>query len=150
MSHSTDRNEFCTERPLRKKHITMQFFRLVIMGLSAAVAVRLAYGHPLLPIPVTIAAITIVLPAVLCYGRTAWGDAIKLDDKSIIFLRRGNTVSTIAKMSIVTVKIKKDSVSFLYKGEVNKKPKVIGSEGFTKAEWQAMCNCLNAYVGNPQ
>ncbi|HEV7405666.1 MAG TPA: hypothetical protein VGO11_22170 [Chthoniobacteraceae bacterium] len=145
MSESTTGKEFSTDPSLRARQVAMLVSKLLLVICVSYVVTRLAAGGLLLPMPIYLFLIALVLPTVLCLGRTAWGNAIRFNEDGIEFLRQGRTIQHIPRASIQSVRPKSNSITLRYTADAASKMKVIGNEGFSKAAWQDLCDYFENY-----
>ena len=123
----------------------MLALKLLVLASVAYVAVRLALARPLTPIPIHIYLIVLVIPAILCHGRIAWGTVLNIDDNGIQLSRRGQTLLQIPKPSLRSFTFKSNSLSIHYSIASYPKTKVIGREGFPDNIWREMREYIDTY-----
>ncbi len=138
---------FQTDPRLRRIHMLQLGTKLICLAAATYILLRLIRGRPLYPIPVVTFTVFIVLGALVCRMRVAWGTSVVFLDSEVALLRGQSTIFRIQRRSIQKVQCKKDSITFKYHAGDFSRSKVIGREGFPDGVWQRFSDYATQYVG---
>jgi hypothetical protein len=81
-----------------------------------------------------------------CYSRIAWGTTVRFRDSDMVLLRGQAEICNIPLDTIQNAKIKKKSVSFIYRLDGHLGRKIIGREGFSDSCWDEFTRYFASHV----
>jgi len=138
--------EFKIEPRLRRIQALHLAVKVIVPTAASYILVRASYGNPFCPIPIVPLALCIVLPALVCYFRVAWGTRVIFLDVDILFLRGQKIIDRISRPTIEKLQRKKDSLAFWYRANGISRAKLVGREGFPTEVWKELSEYATRYA----
>ena|GEM_PF-3743403 len=129
---------FEIDQALRRKQLWRMLLRVpggLVLGITPSLIGGSRINYPLLA---GVFGVGLLLILLVCRGRSAWGTALEFQEPRIEFYRGEEKLLSIPRQSLRRVRLKKQAVTLDYTLGGPLKFKVIGNEGFTTEQWEAL------------
>lgn len=137
---------FDTVPGLRRAKVFQLCLKLVVSTVGLYVLLQLASGRPLFPVRPLLWVALVVGTLLVCRMRVGWGTAVVFQDSAVVFFRGPSAACLLQRNTIRSIQRTKHSLVFRYQGDLGSRRKVVGSEGFPKDVWLALCEHASGYV----
>src|SRR5512145_3096776 len=123
---------------LRRAKVFQLCLKLVVSTAAVYVLLQLLSGRPLYPVRPVLWIVLVLGTFFACRLRVGWGTAVVFQDSAVVFFKGTSPVCLLQRNTIQSIRPKKNSLLFIYRGESGSRRKLIGSEGFSKDVWRAL------------